>query len=448
MRLRTLALAFLFAAFAFSARAANLEALARQATAENADEARAAVAQLRAQGPKGLDALFQTHDAEIKKRLNAAAVLYSNPAEAEWLRIAAALDGVAQQKDSFAARLFWHTDLEQAKAAARQSGKPILSLRLLGNLTDELSCANSRFFRATLYSNAQVSNYLREHFILHWSSERPVPRVTIDFGDGRKLETTLTGNSIHYVLDAQGRVVDALPGLYGPAAFLRALQEAEKFALSVRGQSGGALAFAVRNYHSNRLNRQNQAWAADLAKAGVEIKRAAPPVAQPNAVSPNAVTVAPATAAASMAVTKSSVEVRLVRELVPDPENLSAITDEAAWQKIAALHATDAQLDANSRALMARHLPPLIVNRKLSPEARLDVLVGNFEKLAALDTVRNEYLLRPRLDAWFANGQAGNLEELNRRVYAELFLTPRADAWLGLYGPDTYTGLENGGLKP
>ena len=440
MRLRTLALAFLFAAFAFSARAANLEALARLATAENADEARAAVAQLRAQGPAGLDALFQAHEAEIKKRLNAAAVLYSNPAEAEWLRITAALDGVAQQKDSFAAHLFWHTDLEQAKAAARKSGKPILSLRLLGSLTDEFSCANSRFFRATLYANAQVAQYLREHFILHWSSERPVPRVTIDFGDGRKLETTITGNSIHYVLDAQGRVVDALPGLYGPAAFLRALQEAEKFAQGMRLLNDEAFAASMRVYHNNRARQLNNAWAADLNRAGVKIERA----------TPKATTAAPtATAAAPLAVGKRIVEVTLVREIVPDPLNLSAVTDEAAWQKIAALHAADAQLDANSRALMARHLPPLIVNRKLSPEGRLDVLVGNFEKLAALDTVRNEYLLRPRLDAWFANGQAANLEELNRRVYTELFLTPRADAWLGLYGTDTYTGLENGGItKP
>jgi hypothetical protein len=444
MRLRTLAFAFLLAAFAFSARAAGLEALARQATAENTDEARAAVAQLRAQGPKGLDALFQAHEAEIKKRLQADAALYSNPNDANWLRIIAALDGVAQQKDSYAARLFWFTDLEQAKAEARKTGKPILSLRLLGNLTDEFSCANSRFFRAALYSNAQVSQYLREHFILHWSSERPAPRVTIDYGDGRKWETTVTGNSIHYILDEKGRVLDALPGLYGPAAFLRAFQQAEKFAISVRGQSDGALAFAIRNYHNSRLRQLNNAWAADLAKAGVDLKRPALPVAQPNAP----ITVAPATAAAPLAVTKSSVEVRLVRELVPDPNNLSAITDEVAWQKIAALHAADAQLDANSRALMARHLPPPVVNRKLSPEGRLNVLVENFQRLIALDTVRNEYLLRPRLAAWLGNAPAISWDELNKRVYSELFLTPRTDPWLGLYGPDVYTGLENGGVQP
>ena len=34
-------------------------------------------------------------------------------------------------------------------AEAQRTNRPILSLRLLGNLTDDFSCANSRFFRVT-----------------------------------------------------------------------------------------------------------------------------------------------------------------------------------------------------------------------------------------------------------------------------------------------------------
>jgi hypothetical protein len=33
------------------------------------------------------------------------------------------------------------------------------------------------------------------------------------------------------------------------------------------------------------------------------------------------------------------------------------------------------------------------------------------------------------------------LEPLNARVYAELFLTPASDPWLGLFAPDTYAVL-------
>jgi hypothetical protein len=161
----------------------------------------------------------------------------SAASDAEWQRISMALDTVAQQKNSYVAGLYWHTDLAEAMKASAASGKPILSLRLLGKLTDELSCANSLFFRTVLYPNAEVSSLLRERFVLHWESERPVPRVTIDFGDGRKLERTLTGNSIHYILDSEARPLDALPGLYGPNAFLRGLTKAEALFKSVAGKS-------------------------------------------------------------------------------------------------------------------------------------------------------------------------------------------------------------------
>src|SRR6185436_7660677 len=104
-------------------------------------------------------------------------------------------------------------------------------------LTDEYSCANSRFFRTVLYANQGVADLLRERFVLVWVSERPVPVVTIDYGDGRVLKRTLTGNSAHYVLDPQGRVVDALHGLFDPATFVRILGAAAEPGSSGAGQS-------------------------------------------------------------------------------------------------------------------------------------------------------------------------------------------------------------------
>ena len=126
-------------------------------------------------------------------------------------------------------RLYWYTDMAAAQAAAERTGRPILSLRMLGKLTDEFSCANSRFFRTALYSNKEISDYLRDNYVLHWQSVRPVPRVTIDFGDGRKLERTLTGNSAHYVLTSAGQPLDVLPGLYAPQAFANWLDRMRKF---------------------------------------------------------------------------------------------------------------------------------------------------------------------------------------------------------------------------
>ena len=39
-----------------------------------------------------------------------------------------------------------------------------------------------------------------------------------------------------------------------------------------------------------------------------------------------------------------------------------------------------------------------------------------------------------------------NLDAFNEKVYAELFLSPKSDPWLGLFSDDTYTALEGGGV--
>jgi hypothetical protein len=74
-------------------------------------------------------------------------------------------------------------------------------------------------------------------------------------------------------------------------------------------------------------------------------------------------------------------------------------------------------------------------------------LVARFEESISLDTVRNEYLLHRRIHERFAAGEAvtANIDALNEWVYAELFLTPSSDPWLGLAPPDVYTALENNG---
>src|SRR5881394_3381367 len=110
--------------------------------------------------------------------------------------------------------LHWFTELPAAIAEAQRTKRPILSLRVLGRLPDELTCANSRFFKAMLYPDPRINAVMRERFVLHWQSVRPVPIVTIDFGGGKKLVKTLTGNSAHVVLDMYGRPADALPGLF------------------------------------------------------------------------------------------------------------------------------------------------------------------------------------------------------------------------------------------
>lgn len=418
------------------------EALARLAVSENSLESATAIRGLREMGPAGLQALMEIYRDEIKRHtLDTNVVRDTSP---EWLRLSAALDAVSQQRNSYASGLYWYTDFEQAKRAADASGKPILSLRLLGNLSEEFSCANSRFFRTVLYGNREVSNILRERFILHWKSVRPAPRVTIDFGDGRKLERTLTGNSIHYVLDTQGRVVDALPGLYGPKAFLRGLAQAEEVVRQYAGKTEAQQTEIFYRYHRTRVHQTAADWSTDVQRSGGRVPDTVLARVSARRQNPDAIEIAP------LAMTKRVVEIDILKAMTTDATELEAATNEAAWAKIAALHTSDARLDEQSIALIARHTPASTIrtSAKTPVEAQLlERIVEKLERNMALDTVRNEYVLRNRIHAWLANRARNmNVDALNEKVYAELFLTPGNDPWLGLYSPDAYTALENGGL--
>ncbi|MDQ3298966.1 MAG: hypothetical protein M3619_20495, partial [Myxococcota bacterium] len=76
-------------------------------------------------GPSALDALLARHD--------------QLPAGAERDRLAIEIDRVAGQRYATESRLYWYTDLERAKEAARAQRQPILALRMLGRLDQDLS---------------------------------------------------------------------------------------------------------------------------------------------------------------------------------------------------------------------------------------------------------------------------------------------------------------------
>ncbi|MGE3768015.1 MAG: hypothetical protein AB7L94_37525 [Kofleriaceae bacterium] len=189
----------------------------------------------------------------------------------------------------------WFTSLAGAITEARRTNRPILSLRLLGNLPDELTCANSRFFKRVLYREPRIHQLLRQDFVLHWQSVRPVPLVTLDFGDGRRITKTLTGNSAHLVLDPQGRLVDALPGLFDPDTFVALLAQARTFARADRA--------ALAKLH---------AWA----------QRSTPPPPPPRP--------SRATRASTLAMTKHVVELPVLRQVEPLPQTPAGIADDTA----------------------------------------------------------------------------------------------------------------------
>lgn len=420
------------------------------------------------------------------------------------------INAAAAQYDATWSRLYWHTDLASAQAQARAERKPILYLRLMGKLTDEYSCANSRFFRTVLYANPDVASTLRDNFVLVWESERPVPVLTVDYGDGRVLKRTITGNSAHYVLNADGHVVDIIPGLMDPVAFTRILSAAMLPAAKGTEQARTAHLSATRlqlalecDAERQRTSIEHRAAATDLAlaapidpaphaaqamplgrsKGGIErplVKVVAPENAAAQPVAPND----PAPHAANalpLALSKTGVERRLVKAVAPEPavppaaDRALPIThgkrmveaptveafnpkktetsaarlamgsdlDDATLNAIAALHAAEARLHPQSLALMREQNPRLAADPAAFARTQ-----AQFESLLAKDSALNQFNLRRRALSWLAESPAAlNVETFNTRVYAELFLTPRSDPWIGLVPADTYSALTCDGIN-
>jgi hypothetical protein len=431
------------------------------------------IASLRAAGPAGLERALAAYDQlrQQEEMLTSRAAQSDNESLAngkgqsvklvrQIASIEKAIDEIGGVRGCSVSRLYWYTNLEEAKAAAKQTARPILSLRMLGKLTDEYSCANSRFFRTALYSNKQVSDFMRTNFVLHWQSVRPVPKVTIDFGDGRKLERTLTGNSAHYVLTSDGVPLDVLPGLYSPLAFRQWMWDVCDFHHKYMAAAATDRAAMLQAFHRTRAENILRRWDLDIQQLGdqrtelvssritgaIETARLAGQEVPAAGPAPKAVV------AARRAVGKTAAEAPMLRFANLGGTWIERGMDDDMWQFVANLHREDVKLDNASVAVIAREFPraALAGERAESKRRQEDPvlrLARAFEDSMALDTVRNEYLLHRRIHETFVNDKtlAADVDALNEWVYAELFLTPSRDPWLGLAPNDVYTALDNDG---
>lgn len=385
--------------------------------------------------------------------------------------LAAQIDHVAGQRYATVSRLYWHTDLDAARAAAKASGKPILALRMLGRLDEDLSCANSRLFRATLYANAEIAKLLRDKFILYWSSERPVPRVTIDFGDGRKLEGTTTGNSAHYLLDETGEVVDVLPGMYAPVAFKAELEKSLALANAVGKLALPNRRAAIVKYHADALDTLDRAWTAAVGTPYLPDARFL--LTQHDIDSSLAL-------AQRATMAKAYIEVPQLAYIasgadpgsVPDDQvALWAAIGQKTWNIGGAIGAptkggitiggevgaarpgrrglppaptgtTPRVLDDQSRALVARlhDAGPL-----RAPADELARVIARLEQHLVADSALNQFRLRRQIHGYLAGGER-DFAATNAWIYEHVFHTPRTDAWLGLLPRTDFTGLPGDGV--
>lgn len=344
---------------------------------------------LRAEGPAGLEKFLQTHSEALARGDRHARE---------------ALDAICAQHDCYTSKLYWYTDLEAAKARARAEHKPILSLHLLGRLDEELSCANSRFFRKILYADRRISALLRKQYVLHWKTVRPVPMMTIDFGDGRVLKRTITGNSIHYLLDSEGRPIDAIPGLVTSETFLASVSAAEALAQELAPLPHTDRMSVLKQWHQERIEQALVAWESDIRKL------------EPRAAIPH-----------TEARTRAAQLERISEERWPtlgtvhghEPTFAPEVSPQIEWS------AWKASRIAVTKAIQES---PMLRQLQFS---------------VAEDSVRNEYQLHRQIHEWLSNAQYTDVEALNTRVYSQLFLAPLDDPWYGLKPAFAYSAIDD-----
>lgn len=141
-----------------------------------------------------------------------------------------------------------------------------------------------------LFSQPELADFLNTRFECIWQSVRPVPKVTIDFGDGRVLERTLAGNVATWILTRSGRAIDLVPGVLAALQYRQELEDAlalhaelvqlEGFASFldpaqaerelVARYHGAALQLAALAPEAARAAAEQEILSADLAKMMVE----------------------------------------------------------------------------------------------------------------------------------------------------------------------------------
>ncbi|MSU76837.1 MAG: hypothetical protein EXS16_01955 [Gemmataceae bacterium] len=106
-----------------------------------------------------------------------------------------------------------------------------------------------------LFSREDVAAFVNKHFEPAWEMVRPVPIVRIDFGNGTVATRTLHGNVASYVCDADGQVVDILPGIYTPTAYTSALERPRALAEALSALQVQPQLTRLREYHRAAAQR-------------------------------------------------------------------------------------------------------------------------------------------------------------------------------------------------
>lgn len=394
----------------------------------------------RAAGPAEVDRLMAERDRLIaaaeqvpgKERYSLADrfVVQNDAERAAWKRVQAiseTIDAVAGAKYSHVSGLYWYTDEEQARRVAQEQGKPILALRLLGSLDEELSCANSRYFRILLYPDESIRRLLHDKFVLTWTSVRSVPTITIDLGNGRSVKRTITGNSVHYVMLPDGQVVDCFPGLYGPKPFVERLEGAHAAAHQAINSCDSAAVLA--DYRQFQLEKIEQDWWNDVEKYEALCREPRKPASRDYVGSP------PAPLPDFW---------RTIGDLHPEYAELSKVSEDLVKHEAVVGLYNEIYGSWTEERIATKYgdrIVPVMAWVKGGDEATMGMLLRCVTPALKSDTVYNEYFGRHWALRILVDAPNLAVNKLNVHVYTSIFGYSPDDPWAGLTRLESLTGL-------
>jgi hypothetical protein len=105
-----------------------------------------------------------------------------------------------------------------------------------------------------LFSDDSVARFINANFEPTWETVRPVPIVKVDFGNGHIVTRTLNGNIATHVCSSDGQVLDTIPGIYTPDAYLRNLKQFRLLANYVDQEGKQKRVARLALYHAGQVD--------------------------------------------------------------------------------------------------------------------------------------------------------------------------------------------------
>lgn len=147
----------------------------------------------------------------------------------------------AEEEQSEAPNLvLWYPDYQSACLAASRSRKPILVFQLTGNFSNPDCELSVRYARQMIFSAPEIALFIMTHFEPAWQNVRntsfevtwqSIPIVWNEnnecsaSSDAPFSEDLYAGNIATMICTADGIVLDILPGVFEPTAYLHELEQ-------------------------------------------------------------------------------------------------------------------------------------------------------------------------------------------------------------------------------